>query len=42
VTSVVHYAPGSYFSPHAHGGGEEFIVLYGVFSDEHGDYGPGY
>ncbi len=41
ATSVVRYAPGSYFSAHTHGGGEEFIVLDGVFSDEHGDFGPG-
>jgi anti-sigma factor ChrR (cupin superfamily) len=41
ATSVVRYAPKSYFLPHTHGGGEEFIVLEGVFSDEHGDYGPG-
>ncbi len=41
ATSLVRYAPGSYFSPHEHSGGEEFLVLDGVFSDEHGDYGPG-
>ncbi|PSB39321.1 cupin domain-containing protein [Aphanothece minutissima] len=41
ATSIVRYAPGSRFSPHGHGGGEEFLVLEGVFSDEHGDYGPG-
>ena len=41
ATSVVRYAPGSYFSAHTHGGGEEFMVLDGVFSDEHGDFGPG-
>ena len=41
ATSLVRYAPGSYFSAHTHGGGEEFIVLEGVFSDEHGDFGPG-
>ena len=27
ATSVIRYVPGSYFSPHTHGGGEEFIVL---------------
>jgi len=27
--------------PHHHGGGKEFLVLEGVFSDEHGDDGPG-
>ncbi|MEM9806680.1 MAG: cupin domain-containing protein [Cyanobacteria bacterium P01_D01_bin.56] len=41
ATSLVRYAPGSYFSTHTHGGGEEFFVLDGVFSDEHGDFGPG-
>lgn len=41
ATSIVRYAAGSYFSPHVHTGGEEFIVLDGVFSDEHGDYGAG-
>ena len=41
ATSVVRYAPGSYFSAHTHKGGEEFLVLDGVFSDEHGDFGPG-
>ncbi len=41
ATSLVRYAPGSAFSAHTHGGGEEFMVLEGVFSDENGDYGPG-
>jgi anti-sigma factor ChrR (cupin superfamily) len=41
ATSIVRYAPGSAFSPHDHGGGEEFFVLEGVFSDESGDFGPG-
>ncbi|MDX2213988.1 MAG: cupin domain-containing protein [Oculatellaceae cyanobacterium bins.114] len=41
ATSIVRYAPGSHFSPHTHGGGEEFLVLDGVFSDEHGDYPVG-
>lgn len=41
ATSIVRYAPGSYFSSHVHGGGEEILVLEGVFSDEHGDFGPG-
>ena len=41
ATSVVRYAPGSYFSPHIHAGGEEFVVLEGVFQDEHGDYPAG-
>ena len=41
ATTIVRYAPGSSFSPHTHGGGEEFLVLDGVFSDEHGDYSKG-
>ncbi|CAN0603194.1 unnamed protein product, partial [Ectocarpus sp. 12 AP-2014] len=36
ATTIVRYAPGSQFSQHTHTGGEEFIVLDGVFSDEHG------
>jgi hypothetical protein len=41
ATSIVRYAPGSRFSAHTHGGGEEFVVLDGVFQDEHGDYPAG-
>ena len=41
ATSIVRYAPHSHFSAHAHGGGEEFLVLEGVFQDEHGDYPVG-
>ncbi len=41
ATTIVRYAPGSHFSPHVHTGGEEFIVLEGVFSDEHGDFPAG-
>ena len=41
ATSIVRYAPGSRFSAHSHGLGEEFLVLEGVFSDEHGDYPAG-
>jgi anti-sigma factor ChrR (cupin superfamily) len=41
ATSIVRYARGSSFSAHTHGGGEEFLVLDGIFSDEHGDFGPG-
>jgi hypothetical protein len=41
ATSIVRYAPRSRFSPHAHGGGEEFLVLDGVFQDEHGDFPAG-
>lgn len=41
ATSIVRYAAGSHFSEHTHTGGEEFIVLEGVFQDEHGDYPAG-
>lgn len=41
ATSIVRYAPESHFSAHTHGGGEEFLVLDGVFQDEHGDYPAG-
>jgi len=41
ATSLVRYAPNSVFPPHSHGRGEEFFVLEGVFSDEHGDYPAG-
>lgn len=41
ATSIVRYAPGSRFSPHTHGGGEEFLVLEGVFQDEKGDFPVG-
>ena len=41
ATTIVRYAPGSQFSPHVHGGGEEFLVLEGVFQDEHADFPAG-
>lgn len=41
ATSIVRYAPNSQFSPHIHGGGEEILVLEGVFQDEHGDFPAG-
>lgn len=41
ATSIVRYEPGSQFSPHVHTGGEEFVVLEGVFQDEHGDFPVG-
>jgi anti-sigma factor ChrR (cupin superfamily) len=41
ATSIVRYAPDSHFSAHTHGGGEEFLVLEGIFSDEYGDYPAG-
>jgi anti-sigma factor ChrR (cupin superfamily) len=41
ATSVVRYPPRSRFPRHVHGGGEEFLVLNGIFSDESGDYPAG-
>lgn len=41
ATSIVSYEPHSRFSPHVHTGGEEFLVLEGVFEDEHGAYPKG-
>lgn len=42
ATTIVRYDPNSRFPAHVHGGGEEFIVLEGVFQDELGDYPAGY
>jgi anti-sigma factor ChrR (cupin superfamily) len=39
-TALVRWAPGTYFNPHRHFGGEEIYVVEGVFSDEHGRYTP--
>ncbi|MEO1204384.1 MAG: cupin domain-containing protein, partial [Pseudomonadota bacterium] len=41
ATSIVRYAPNSEFSAHEHSGGEEFLVLEGVFADEHAEYPAG-
>ena len=41
ATTIVRYAPNSHFPAHVHGGGEEFLVLDGVFQDEHGDFPVG-
>ena len=41
ATSLVRYAAGSRFASHIHGGGEEFLVLKGVFHDEGGAYPVG-
>ena len=41
ATSLVRYAPGSVFPTHEHPDGEEILVLEGVFTDEHGEHGPG-
>ena len=41
VTSIVRYEPDASFPAHDHPGGEEILVLDGVFSDEHGDWPAG-
>jgi len=41
ATSLVRYDPDSHFPQHTHYGGEEFLVVSGVFSDEHADYTKG-
>lgn len=41
ATSIVRYAPDSAFPHHMHTGGEEILVLDGVFEDEHGTYPAG-
>lgn len=42
ATSIVRYAPESYFPCHEHLGGEEILVLSGTFSDENGHYPSGW
>lgn len=41
VTTIVRYAPNGRFSQHVHTGGEEFIVLDGIFEDDYGDWPAG-
>lgn len=41
ATTIVRFAPGSAFTPHTHDGGEEYLVLDGVFQDEQGDFPAG-
>jgi anti-sigma factor ChrR (cupin superfamily) len=41
ATSIVRYAAHSSFPSHNHPGGEEFLVLEGVFEDDHGQYPAG-
>lgn len=41
ATSIVRYDAGARFHFHQHPMGEEFFVLEGTFSDEHGDYPAG-
>jgi ChrR Cupin-like domain len=38
ATSIVRYSPDSQFSPHIRGGGDESLVLEGVFQDERGGF----
>jgi anti-sigma factor ChrR (cupin superfamily) len=40
-TALVRWAPQTRFNPHTHVGGEEILVLEGVFHDEHGAYPAG-
>jgi anti-sigma factor ChrR (cupin superfamily) len=40
-TALVRWAPGTFFNPHRHYGGEEIFVVEGVFEDEHGRYPQG-
>lgn len=41
ATTIVRFDPGRQFPAHVHTGGEEFLVLEGVFQDEHGDFPAG-
>ncbi len=40
-STLVRWAPKTYFNPHKHYGGEEIYVVDGVFEDEHGRYPAG-
>lgn len=40
-STLVRWAPQTYFNPHKHYGGEEIYVVDGVFEDEHGRYPAG-
>lgn len=42
ATSLVRYAPNSYFPHHLHPGGEEILVLSGTFSADDDDYPAGW
>jgi anti-sigma factor ChrR (cupin superfamily) len=41
ATSIVRFAPNTAFPQHVHGGGEEFLVLQGLFVDDDGEYPAG-
>ena len=40
-TTAAAWVPGTVFQPHGHPGGEEILVLVGIFQDEHGTYPAG-
>ena len=40
-STLVRWAPQTFFNPHRHFGGEEIFVVEGVFEDEHGRYPKG-
>ncbi|MDX1392329.1 MAG: cupin domain-containing protein, partial [Rheinheimera sp.] len=40
-TALVRWAPNTVFNRHVHAGGEEILVLEGLFCDEHGRYAAG-
>ena len=40
-STLVKWAPETFFNPHRHYGGEEIFVVDGVFEDEHGRYPTG-
>lgn len=42
ATSIVRYAPNSFFPQHSHPGGEEVLVLSGVFSEDNDHYPAGW
>lgn len=41
ATTIVRFAAESQFSEHTHTGGEEYIVLDGIFQDQYGDFPAG-
>ena len=40
-TALVRWAPNIHFNSHTHPGGEEILVLEGLFCDEYGEYPTG-
>jgi anti-sigma factor ChrR (cupin superfamily) len=39
-TALARWAPDTRFNTHSHPGGEEILVLQGLFRDEQGEYRP--